>query len=213
MKDLASELRAAVQEARARLEVIGEKTSLETGPGTWSKRQILGHLIDSALNNDQRFVRAQSGEALTSPITSRMPGWRRTATLSDPGRSSFRSGRHSTSRSPTPSSGFRRIGSRRRAESVAASPTPSSTLPATTRSTCSTTCNKSSTRRLPPASSTLPLPLACNRDSIPLRPSMPPAWLCRSSVKYSRYSPSSAPCHPGAQAVSLASISLLRATR
>jgi len=67
MKDLANELRAAVQEARARLEAIGEKASLEIGPGTWSKRQILGHLIDSALNNDQRFVRAQSGEALDFP--------------------------------------------------------------------------------------------------------------------------------------------------
>ena len=42
---------------------------------------------------------------------------------------------------------------------------------------------------------------------------MHPAWLRRSSVKYSRYSPSSAPCHPGASAASLASISLLRATR
>ena len=67
MKDLASELRRAVHEARARLDAIDEKGSLEMGPGTWSKRQILGHLIDSALNNDQRFVRAQSGEALDFP--------------------------------------------------------------------------------------------------------------------------------------------------
>ncbi len=42
---------------------------------------------------------------------------------------------------------------------------------------------------------------------------MHPRPLRCSSVKYSRYSPSSAPCHPGASAVSLASISLLRATR
>ena len=27
--------------------------------GRWSKKEILGHLIDSALNNHQRFVRAQ----------------------------------------------------------------------------------------------------------------------------------------------------------
>ncbi|MES3018450.1 MAG: DinB family protein [Bacteroidota bacterium] len=29
------------------------------GPGRWSKKQILGHLIDSAANNHQRFIRAQ----------------------------------------------------------------------------------------------------------------------------------------------------------
>jgi hypothetical protein len=28
-------------------------------PGKWSKKEILGHLIDSATNNHQRFVRAQ----------------------------------------------------------------------------------------------------------------------------------------------------------
>lgn len=30
-------------------------------PGKWSKKEIIGHLIDSALNNHQRFVRAQQG--------------------------------------------------------------------------------------------------------------------------------------------------------
>jgi hypothetical protein len=28
-------------------------------PGKWSPKQVLGHLIDSAANNHQRFVRAQ----------------------------------------------------------------------------------------------------------------------------------------------------------
>jgi len=28
-------------------------------PGKWSKKQILGHLIDSATNNHQRFIRIQ----------------------------------------------------------------------------------------------------------------------------------------------------------
>ena len=28
-------------------------------PGTWSKKEIVGHLIDSATNNHQRFVRGQ----------------------------------------------------------------------------------------------------------------------------------------------------------
>lgn len=37
-------------------------------PGKWSKKEIVGHLIDSALNNHQRFIRAQQG-----PLT--LPGY------------------------------------------------------------------------------------------------------------------------------------------
>jgi len=29
------------------------------GPGRWSKKEVLGHLVDSAANNHGRFVRAQ----------------------------------------------------------------------------------------------------------------------------------------------------------
>ena len=36
-------------------------------PTTWSPKEVLGHLIDSAANNHQRFVRAQQGNALTLP--------------------------------------------------------------------------------------------------------------------------------------------------
>ena len=36
--------------------------SLPRTPGKWSKKQIMGHLIDSATNNHQRFVRAQFEE-------------------------------------------------------------------------------------------------------------------------------------------------------
>ena len=31
------------------------------GPGRWSKKEIIGHLIDSATNNHSRFVQAQLG--------------------------------------------------------------------------------------------------------------------------------------------------------
>lgn len=31
----------------------------KAGPDKWSKKQIIGHLIDSAANNHQRFIRAQ----------------------------------------------------------------------------------------------------------------------------------------------------------
>src|ERR1043165_7097819 len=33
--------------------------SVKPSPDKWSKKEILGHLIDSAANNHQRFVRAQ----------------------------------------------------------------------------------------------------------------------------------------------------------
>jgi hypothetical protein len=36
--------------------------SLRSRPGKWSKKEILGHLIDSACNNHQRFVRIQFEE-------------------------------------------------------------------------------------------------------------------------------------------------------
>ena len=34
------------------------------GPGKWSRKEVLGHLVDSAANNHQRFVRGQAGEPL-----------------------------------------------------------------------------------------------------------------------------------------------------
>jgi len=36
-----------------------EEFSAIPAPGKWSKKQIIGHLIDSATNNHHRFVRAQ----------------------------------------------------------------------------------------------------------------------------------------------------------
>ena len=33
--------------------------SLKSNPDKWSKKEIIGHLIDSATNNHQRFVRGQ----------------------------------------------------------------------------------------------------------------------------------------------------------
>jgi hypothetical protein len=35
--------------------------------GGWSRKQLLGHLIDSASNNHQRFVRAALSDALDFP--------------------------------------------------------------------------------------------------------------------------------------------------
>ena len=38
-----------------------------TAPGKWSKKEIVGHLIDSAANNHSRFVRAQLQKDLMFP--------------------------------------------------------------------------------------------------------------------------------------------------
>ncbi|HEU4633257.1 MAG TPA: DinB family protein [Flavisolibacter sp.] len=42
-----------------------EEFSFQPAPEKWSKKQILGHLIDSAANNHQRFIRVQYEEMPT----------------------------------------------------------------------------------------------------------------------------------------------------
>ena len=50
------------------LRAIPEAQAALCPPGmTWSRKQILGHLIDSAGNNHQRFVRAQLQREMTFP--------------------------------------------------------------------------------------------------------------------------------------------------
>jgi hypothetical protein len=64
----ADTLRALVQRESIRLRGISEKeASAPRAPGKWSRKEALGHLVDSALNNHQRFVRAQAVDALAFP--------------------------------------------------------------------------------------------------------------------------------------------------
>ena len=75
VKDVADDLAGVVRDTLPRLEAIGEGDSGKTrGPGTWSRKQILGHLIDSALNNLHRFVRAQQAPELSFPDYDQ-PAW------------------------------------------------------------------------------------------------------------------------------------------
>src|SRR5205085_5163471 len=54
-----SELHRVIDEMEPRLGQIGEARAGERAiPGGWSRKQSLGHLIASASNNHQRFVRA-----------------------------------------------------------------------------------------------------------------------------------------------------------
>jgi len=62
--DIVGILEAAVP----RLSALGDSGALAIRPGgSWSAKEILGHLIDSATNNHQRFVRAQLERELVFP--------------------------------------------------------------------------------------------------------------------------------------------------
>ncbi len=56
---------ATLDQASARLQSIPEdKSAIPRSSEKWSPKQIIGHLIDSAANNHQRFVRAQFSDDL-----------------------------------------------------------------------------------------------------------------------------------------------------
>ncbi|HEX3471990.1 MAG TPA: DinB family protein [Silvibacterium sp.] len=68
MEELSKKLLCAVETAQRRLGGISEIESRKPIlPGGWSRRQVIGHLIDSASNNHQRFVRATLQESLDFP--------------------------------------------------------------------------------------------------------------------------------------------------
>ena len=68
MKDVLEDFRRTVEEASARLLLIPEAESERArAEGKWSAKEIIGHLIDSASNNHQRFVRAQLNDELVFP--------------------------------------------------------------------------------------------------------------------------------------------------
>lgn len=68
MKPLADELRSEIAASYPRLRALTEAdVSPPRADGKWSRKEILGHLIDSAANNHQRFVRAQMVDAFEWP--------------------------------------------------------------------------------------------------------------------------------------------------
>ncbi len=68
MKNFAKEFIVTVQTADAQLQQISADESAKSpAPGKWSPKQIIGHLIDSASNNHQRFVRVQFQDGLSLP--------------------------------------------------------------------------------------------------------------------------------------------------
>ena len=63
-----AEFRRTIDRAAERLGTFCDsEAGRPTAPGKWSKKEIVGHLIDSAANNHGRFVRAQLQEDLVFP--------------------------------------------------------------------------------------------------------------------------------------------------
>ena len=68
VQTLADELLRIVDEAATDLWAIAETAAAaKQGPEAWSIKEILGHLVDSAANNHQRFIRAQQVDLFTGP--------------------------------------------------------------------------------------------------------------------------------------------------
>jgi len=68
MDDFIGDFRRLVERSAEALLAISEADSARRlAPGKWSPKEIVGHLIDSASNNHQRFVRAQFKDDLIFP--------------------------------------------------------------------------------------------------------------------------------------------------
>ena len=68
MTGAATDLRAVVSDTSKKLRALSEEDVMRSrGAGKWVKKEILGHLIDSALNNQERFVRAQMTDRFVWP--------------------------------------------------------------------------------------------------------------------------------------------------
>lgn len=64
----AAELSALVtRAAHALLSLPDERAARRPAPGKWSPKEIVGHLVDSASNNHERFVRARWTGDLVCP--------------------------------------------------------------------------------------------------------------------------------------------------
>lgn len=65
MRNFLNEFAATVEDAFVHLsELSDEESAVASKEGKWCPKEIIGHLIDSATNNHQRFVRAQMQDDL-----------------------------------------------------------------------------------------------------------------------------------------------------
>ena len=77
MKATIDELKRVLHEMEPRIRAIDEAVfSAKPRPDKWSKKEVIGHLIDSAQNNLRRFIVSQSGERPRMILISRpWNGW------------------------------------------------------------------------------------------------------------------------------------------
>ena len=67
-RSFVADLLSAIERAVPALVALGdERSRTHPAPGKWSPREVIGHLVDSASNNHQRFVRAQLQDDLVFP--------------------------------------------------------------------------------------------------------------------------------------------------
>ena len=68
MQEVSKQLLQVVEAAEIKLRKIDDtESNRPILPGGWSRKQVIGHLIDSASNNHQRFVRAALQTSLEFP--------------------------------------------------------------------------------------------------------------------------------------------------
>ncbi|GAB4043823.1 DinB family protein [Spirosoma jeollabukense] len=59
VSDVLTRLRAHIEQVPVRLRALSEAELTQQAPDKWSRKEIVGHLIDSAINNLKRFTDAQ----------------------------------------------------------------------------------------------------------------------------------------------------------
>jgi DinB family protein len=68
MQNVIEDFKNSINDSYDRLMQVSESASGEPmALGKWSRKELIGHLIDSASNNHQRFVRAQMEDGLALP--------------------------------------------------------------------------------------------------------------------------------------------------
>lgn len=68
MSQIAQQFRADLDEIHRSLLSLPESLAdVPWPPGGWTRKQIVGHLLDSATNNRQRFVRASTQDSYQGP--------------------------------------------------------------------------------------------------------------------------------------------------
>ena len=74
MQYISKTLTGIVKDSSGKFRKMGlSEWEFRKAPYKWSKKEILGHMIDSAANNHQRFVRAQYGDK--TPISYNGDSW------------------------------------------------------------------------------------------------------------------------------------------